>query len=96
MFDGDREGRTIAPSPTDATATVTFVVYLLSHNPPMAEVLRARRKDFSAEFLRGFDGVTDKPITQEELAATREEMIEQVIVQMPESHRRFVISFEHG
>jgi predicted nucleotidyltransferase component of viral defense system len=38
-----------------------FVVYLISHDRPMHEVLGARRKDISEEFLRGFNGMTEKP-----------------------------------
>lgn len=73
-----------------------FIIYLLSHDRPMSEVLRVRRKDFSTEFLRGFEGMTDEPISQDQLNAAREALIEQVIVHMPESHRRFLVSFERG
>lgn len=36
----------------------TFLIYLISHDRPMAEVLAARRKDIKAEFERGFVGMT--------------------------------------
>lgn len=38
----------------------TFLVYLISHDRPMAEVLVARRKDIKAEFERGFVGMTQQ------------------------------------
>lgn len=49
-----------------------FIVYLLSHSRPMREVLAPRRKDISVEFSRGFQGMTDSPVTLEELTMTRE------------------------
>jgi predicted nucleotidyltransferase component of viral defense system len=39
------------------TLRKAFIVYLLSHNRPMAEVLAPQRLDISAEYKRGFDGM---------------------------------------
>ncbi len=36
-----------------------FIVYLLSHDRPMNEVIAPTRKDISTEFERGFQGMTD-------------------------------------
>jgi Nucleotidyl transferase AbiEii toxin, Type IV TA system len=36
-----------------------FVVYILSHNRPMAEVLAPARLEIGTEFARGFEGVRD-------------------------------------
>ncbi|MGA2435406.1 MAG: nucleotidyl transferase AbiEii/AbiGii toxin family protein, partial [Bryobacteraceae bacterium] len=38
-----------------------FIVYLLSHNRPMAEVLAPMRLNIAAEFARGFEGMTERP-----------------------------------
>ena len=73
-----------------------FIVYLLSHDRPMFEVLAPRRKDFAEEYLRGFEGMTDSPVSQDELRATREELVATIVSQMPDGHRRFLISFERG
>jgi len=73
-----------------------FIVYLLSHDRPMNEVITANRKDIALEYERGFAGMTEQPITLNELLETREEMIQAVIGNMPEEHRRFLISFEQG
>ena len=43
-----------------------FIVYLISHDRPMAEVLAPQRLDISAEYKRGFEGV----INEERPAAT--------------------------
>ena len=73
-----------------------FVVYMLSHGRPMAEVLAPARKDISDEFLRGFEGMTDMSVTREELEESREALIADIVGNMPEDHRRFMISFECG
>jgi len=73
-----------------------FIVYLISHGRPMFEVLAPTRKNFADEFLRGFEGMTDRPVSQDELAAVREALIETIVGQMPVAHQRFLISFERG
>ena len=73
-----------------------FLVYLISHDRPMAEVLNARRKNLEQSFAREFEGMTPEPVSLDQLLATREEMIEEIVGQMPDQHRRFLISFERG
>jgi predicted nucleotidyltransferase component of viral defense system len=73
-----------------------FIVYLLSHDRPMNEVIAPTRKDISAEFERGFQGMTDRPVTLDELTVAREALIAGIISEMPDEHRRFLISFERG
>ena len=46
--------------------------------------------------MRGFDGMTDKPVSIEELLAAREALIGDIVGKMPVDHRRFLISFERG
>jgi hypothetical protein len=73
-----------------------FIVYILSHNRPVVEVLAPARLDISQEFRRGFEGMTEKPVTLEDLLRTREEFIGDVVGKMPHEHRRFLASFERG
>src|SRR5208282_3344256 len=73
-----------------------FLVYMVSHDRPMFEVLAPRRKDISELFARDFDGMTDKPVTIEELIAAREALISGMVGDMPDSHREFLLSFERG
>lgn len=73
-----------------------FIVYILSHNRPMAEVLAPARLDISQEFRRGFEGMAEKPVTLEDLLQTREEFIADLIGKMPHEHRRFLASFKRG
>lgn len=73
-----------------------FVVYLLSHNRPMGEVLSGRVKDLANEYRNGFEGMTKEDVAIEELMETQNEMIEKLIAGMPDRHREFLIGFERG
>ena len=73
-----------------------FIVYLLSHNRPMAEILAPKRKPIAQEFQWGFAGMTAEPVHIDELIAAREALIASIVGQMNEAHRRFLISFERG
>ncbi len=80
----------------DGTVRRAFVVYILSHNRPIAELLAPTRLDVAQEFARGFAGMTDQPVTLEKLYKTREEFIVDLVGNMPDEHRRFLLSFELG
>jgi predicted nucleotidyltransferase component of viral defense system len=80
----------------DETLRRAFLVYLLSHNRPMFEVLAPRRKPIEVEFRRGFQGMTAEPVSMDALTRARESLIETVVGRMPEQHRQFLLSFERG
>jgi predicted nucleotidyltransferase component of viral defense system len=73
-----------------------FVVYILSHNRPMAEVLAPTLQDITQEFARGFEGMTETPVTLKELLKAREDLIAELVGKMPAEHRRFLVSFKRG
>jgi predicted nucleotidyltransferase component of viral defense system len=80
---------------TDALRTA-FIVYLISHNRPMAELLAPRYKSLEEEFSRSFIGMTSSPVEPEELTAARDQLLASVVGGMPEAHRRFLLSFKRG
>jgi predicted nucleotidyltransferase component of viral defense system len=80
----------------DDTLRKAFVVYLLGHHRPMAEVLAPARLDITAEYERGFEGMIAKPVTLDELLQAREVLIREIVGKMPEQHRRFLISAKLG
>ena len=73
-----------------------FIVYLLSHNRPMAEVLAPVRLDITAEFRRGFAGLTETTVSLDELLKAREDLISAVVGSMPADHRRFLMTVKRG
>ena len=62
----------------------------------MWEVLAPHRKNLSDEFMHGFDGMTDTPVSVDELVAVREALIADIVGNMPQEHRQFLLSFERG
>lgn len=73
-----------------------FIVYLLSQNRPLTEVLAPTRIDISEEFVRGFNGMTETPVELDELLKAREALISNIVGQMPMDHRKFLLAFEGG
>ena len=73
-----------------------FIVYLLSHNRPIAEVLAPTRLNIESEFKRGLEGMTEKAVTLEELLQAREDLIAEIVARMPMDQRRFLVSFKEG
>jgi predicted nucleotidyltransferase component of viral defense system len=73
-----------------------FVVYMLSHDRPMFEVLAPNRKDITQLYQTAFQGMTRDPIAQADLEKAREALIANIVGKMPADHRRFMISFEKG
>jgi hypothetical protein len=73
-----------------------FIVYLVSHNRPMSEILEPKRLDIAPEFERGFEGMTENPVTLNDLLQARGDLIGIIVGKMPEEHRRFLISIKRG
>jgi predicted nucleotidyltransferase component of viral defense system len=73
-----------------------FIVYLISHDRPIAEVLAPTRKPLADEFRRGFEGMTEEAVTLAELEAAREALIKTTVGDMPAEHRHFLLSFKRG
>ncbi len=73
-----------------------FLVYLLSHNRPMAELLAPTRKDIEAVYKGEFSGMAVEPIELELLYATREELIATVHRMLTEQDRQFLLAVKRG
>jgi predicted nucleotidyltransferase component of viral defense system len=68
-----------------------FLVYLVSHNRPMAEVLAPNRKDLSEEFARTFAGMAEAPVELDELVAARESLITGIHAALTGADRTFLL-----
>ncbi len=71
-----------------------FLVYLISHNRPMGEVLSGRCKDIAGLYETGFVGMTNEPVPLDTLLGAQQDMIAALIGEMPDRHRRFLLGFE--
>lgn len=75
---------------------LAFLVYVISHPRPIAEILNPTRKSIEAEFARGFEGMTVTSVPLDELLGAREALIDVMVGEMPDHHRQFLIGFKAG
>ncbi|MGY4256757.1 putative nucleotidyltransferase component of viral defense system [Bradyrhizobium sp. USDA 4516] len=73
-----------------------FIVYLISHDRPISEVVVPRRKDIQHEFTHGFEGMTVDEVTLDELLEARETLVVELAGKMPQAHKDFLIGFKRG
>jgi hypothetical protein len=73
-----------------------FIVYLLSHDRPMSEVLAPTLVNIKSAFTHGFSGMTRDPVELADLLAARVALIKTVVGNMSSGHREFLVSFERG
>jgi predicted nucleotidyltransferase component of viral defense system len=72
-----------------------FIVYLSSHNRPMAELLRPQYKDISAIYAGEFENMTQTVVPLDELVAVRERLVGLIHVGLTDDEREFLISFKN-
>lgn len=73
-----------------------FIVYLLSHDRPMSEVLAPTLINIESAFTHGFLGMTRDPVELADLLAARDALIKSIVGDMSSDHREFLVSFERG
>lgn len=73
-----------------------FVVYLVSSDRPIAEILAPNPRPMAATFEEQFLGMALMPVTLEELEATRETMIKLIQERLSDRQRQFLLSFKRG
>jgi hypothetical protein len=73
-----------------------FLIYILSHPRPIAELLAPTRRTLDEEYLRGFEGMTEEAVPLDALLAAREALIATMVGGMSESHRAFLLGFKEG
>lgn len=71
-----------------------FLVYLSSHNRPMAELLRPQYKDISAIYAGEFANMAETNVPLKELVAVRERLLKLIHQGLTESEKAFLLSFK--
>lgn len=74
----------------------TFLVYLMSHNRPMAEVLSPNLQPLEKIFAAEFDSMTQEQITVGELERVRDELIAQIHAALTDNDKQFLLSVKEG
>ncbi|MDV3709461.1 hypothetical protein CMT55_08470 [Elizabethkingia anophelis] len=72
----------------------TFLVFLISHQRPMAELLAPHRKDIREVYEAEFSQMAEVDIPVEELEQTREQLIAVIHKEMTADERKFLLSFK--
>lgn len=73
-----------------------FLVYLMSHNRPMAELLAPQQQNLSARYRLEFEGMTYTPVTVEQLDDTFKQLVLRVHGGMTDADRKFLLDLKRG
>lgn len=73
-----------------------FLVYLLSSNRPIHEMIRPNFLDQRRAFETQFAGMTQEPFTYEDFEAARERLVKDIHSGLSDTDRRFLLSFKSG
>lgn len=73
-----------------------FVVYLVSSNRPLHEVLFPPLRDIQYDFTHNFHGMTAEPVPLEALLAARERLVREIQLGLDEEERLFLLSMVAG
>ncbi|WP_455231065.1 nucleotidyl transferase AbiEii/AbiGii toxin family protein [Geopseudomonas aromaticivorans] len=73
-----------------------FLVYLISHGRPLADLLEPRWKPLEQIFQAEFAGMTREPVTLEQLETTRLALLEAIRQQLTPRDAEFLLSLKEG
>jgi len=72
-----------------------LLVYIASHNRPIAELLRPKLKDISSIYEGEFANMAEKDVSLEELEQVRERLIQLIHEGLTKEERKFLLSFKN-
>ena len=73
-----------------------FIVYLISHDRPMVEVLDPGFADIRPVFEAEFRDMTLEEVTCEDLERTREQLVSMIARELTIQERQFIVSIKEG
>ena len=73
-----------------------FLVYLMSHNRPIIELLAPTLKDITEIYEREFVGMTSLIVHIDDLYHARNNLITQITNMLNERDRKFLLTFKGG
>lgn len=72
----------------------TFLIFLISHQRPMSELLAPNRKDISEIYETEFKQMAEVDVPLEQLEEARENLIHLINSQMTDNEKKFLLSFK--
>ncbi|WP_304198693.1 nucleotidyl transferase AbiEii/AbiGii toxin family protein [Flavobacterium alvei] len=73
----------------------TFLIFLISHQRPISELLAPNRKDISEIYETEFKQMAEVDVPLEQLEEARENLIHQINSQMTDNEKKFLLSFKN-
>jgi hypothetical protein len=71
-----------------------LVVYIISHNRPISELLRPNFKDISGLYEGEFRSMAQEDVSLHELETTRERLVDLIHSSLTEQERQFLLTFK--
>lgn len=72
-----------------------FIVYLISHNRPIVELLNPGLLDISIVFQKEFQGMTREEVNLDSLLSIRTELIKRIKTDLTDDEIKFLLSFKN-
>jgi predicted nucleotidyltransferase component of viral defense system len=73
-----------------------FLVYLVSHDRPIHELLDPKPKNIRSIYENEFAGMTAEPVAYNDLIAARDKLVERLRKELTNGERRFLVSLKAG
>jgi predicted nucleotidyltransferase component of viral defense system len=73
-----------------------FLVYLMGHNRPMAELLAPRVQDIQPQYRAELAGMVEEPVALDQLQETLPELVRAIHAAMTDRDRRFLLALKRG
>jgi hypothetical protein len=80
----------------DDDLRTAFIVYVLSHDRPMNELLAPKFKDIEREYEGAFAGMTTEEVNIGELTEARTVLVGTIVGDMSDGHKSFLLGFKKG
>jgi predicted nucleotidyltransferase component of viral defense system len=74
----------------------SFIVHLISHDRPMAELLKPRYQDIKKVFKNEFDGMSFLKVPLQELEEARDILVREINESLTDKEKKFIISVKKG
>ncbi|MFZ1985450.1 MAG: nucleotidyl transferase AbiEii/AbiGii toxin family protein [Desulfatitalea sp.] len=73
-----------------------FLVYLMGHNRPMAELLAPQVQDITPQYHAELAGMVDVPVELDQLRETLPELVRVIHTAMSDGDKRFLLALKRG
>ncbi|WP_319521884.1 nucleotidyl transferase AbiEii/AbiGii toxin family protein [uncultured Desulfosarcina sp.] len=73
-----------------------FLVYLMGHNRPMAELLAPQIQDIAPQYHAEFSGMASFPVELDQLRETLPELVRVIHAVMSDGDKRFLLALKRG